>query len=72
MRYGGKRNSQRIGKGIVVLVLKKEGGRVEDYKGVMLTQTAYKVYVSFGGEVERKKWRGKGYCLLVKRASEKR
>lgn len=29
-----------------MLVLKKEGGRVEDYRGVMLTQTAYKVYTS--------------------------
>lgn len=29
-----------------MLVLKKEGGRVEDYRGVTLTQTAYKVYTS--------------------------
>lgn len=31
---------------------KREGGVVEDYRGVTLMLTLYKVYVGFGGEVE--------------------
>lgn len=34
-------------KGVIVSILKKEKeGKVEDYRGVTLTQTAYKVYAA--------------------------
>jgi len=43
------------------VVKKKEGERVEDYKGVTLMPTLYKVRRSIGGEVEGKNRRKGNY-----------
>lgn len=37
--------------GMIVPIIKRgEGGRVEDYRGVTLTQTTYKVYAAYNNK----------------------
>ena len=45
--------------GVVPVVKKGAGKRIEDYRGITLTQTAYKVYASVLAEKLREELKGK-------------
>lgn len=50
-------------------ILKKgKGGKVEDYRGVMLTQMAYKVYAAVLTERLREEVENRGFYHRVKQA----
>lgn len=56
--------------GVIVPILKTgRGEKVEEYRGVTLTQTAYKVYAAVLMERLRREVRGKGYYHRVRQDS---
>ena len=59
--------------GVVVPVLKKGAGeKVEDYRGIRLTQTAYKVYASVMAERLREEVEGGGIAATESNGVQER
>lgn len=61
IRCGKRRVSQKRKERVIVpIVKKKEGNKVEEYRSITITQTAYKVYAAVLAERLRIEIEGKG------------
>lgn len=58
--------------GVIIPILKKgKGVRVENYRGVTLMSTLYKVYMRVLAERVKKRWKGRGFYRGIRRVLRK-